>query len=156
MTVAKNFHNVQLLYHLEPYMSPLATPARMHLRGVTWATTSSLLLSGFIVGAVRCVDVSDGFTDWDSIWEYRYFDTENCEACTFHALITKRGMEALYRGRRIKFDQAIDAWERREQARAAWTVDHPNEFLVVANPDDLAGNEPDPFAEENWALECLP
>jgi hypothetical protein len=146
---------VSNLFELEQYKKPVSGNALAYMTGRLWTVTRRLFHNGYIVGAIRSEAVAGEFKDsasalWFSIDHYREYDLNN-DFChqredtlsddrnTYHGLITRRGIEALYRNGRITFSQGIDVWEERERARALWAVEHPDEYLVVCKPDDSTG-----------------
>lgn len=146
------------MFALERYKTPIAGPALAYLNK-NWTTTSHLLSNGYIVGAVRSTDRygdSKGVSGWDDIDDYREPFENGCTSWMikeiadgpasqysniFHGLITRRGIEALYKSHSITFSEGIDIWETRERAREAWAIEHPHEFLVVKYPNDAVGDQ---------------
>jgi len=126
------------LYRLESFKTHVEGHAEEWVAH-EWPLTRRLLADGYIVGAVR-----DNEGTWCSLGEYRqYFHPGNAGyTYTFHGLITRRGIEALYKNRRITFSEGIDVWDARERARVRWADDHADEFLVVKYSDDSVGDKP--------------
>lgn len=159
------------LFELERYKKFVAGAALSYMTGRLWTATRSLFHSGYIVGAIRSEAVGGkykGEVGWYRIEDYRECDlsrearrpnadTPSDDQNTYYGLITRRGIEALYRNGRLTFSQGIDVWEEREHVRALYAAEHPDEYLVVSKPDDSAGT-PDCIypPEVRWAVErCL-